>query len=400
MSDSRGVPKKGEPRPGPEAELQAISRRLSDLARRVLLSRPHAHDLVRSIPDLHLDLTVDFTGRDGAHAERGRLLHGAIVRHVDDAILSHAAFRPGRVYCFYCESAVCDHSGPRDPRQVFDRYGETGQPEWRSLLDQAISRGLDAVDGLARERGSLASIVSDRPTLVGDRLDVFSRGDRAYDLRGQLALGYYSQELGGAPRKFAVTLQVIRSATRSGVVRLGVNAIGLLPDGTGAESMLDGPRRFGFIGLIQEAGRELATLNQALKRVPNRDRMSRAARWADELLGDMAHGFGRKVRRESWRTDHASERAEEGTRPTGMAQGDLERLRPDRAFFDEQDRTCVVLGARGRTHVFSLEGLHVTSLRLERREIRARIDQKRWRPLERVELDGLLAKVRPRATPE
>ncbi len=374
-----------------EAEMEEIALRISDLARRIFLSRPYSRDVVRSLPPVDLRWSLDFRGRAEEDRAAGRRALEELTRHIDDAILGHAAFRPGRVYCFFCESSDCEHAAPRTPRDVFAGFGQTGQPEWRPFLDLAIDRRLEGVDRLSEGSSRPIQLLMEKAELVGDRLEAFSRGDRAYDLRGQLTLGYFHQSNGnGCSERFAVTLQLVRSSTRSRAVRLGLNVLGRLPDGRDVRELLDGPRDLTFLDLVHDAGGRLARINQDLKRRRPKERIDRAAEAADKLLKDMAQGFGRRRRRRIWRTEHARERAREKERPTGMARSDLASAKPDRSFRDRRDRTFIVLGPKGRVHVFSDEGLHVTSLQLDRKSIDARIDKKRWRPLEPDEFRRVL----------
>lgn len=52
-----------------------------------------------------------------------------------------------------------------------------------------------------------------------------------------------------------------------------------------------------------------------------------------------------------------------------------------------------MLGARGRAHLFSPAGKHVTSIRFDPPAIERRRDRKRWRPASRDEIDALQAAV-------
>ncbi len=386
--------RRGPPRVKPngfEAEIEEIALRISDLARRVFLSRPYSRDVVRSLPPLDLRWPLDFRGRADEDRVAGRRVLEELTRHIDDAILGHAAFRPGRVYCFFCESSDCEHAAPRTPRDVFAGFGQTGQPEWKPFLDLAIARRLEGVDRLSEGTSRPIQLLMGKAELVGDRLEAFSRGDRAYDLRGQLALGYFQQPSGeSGSERFAVTLQLVRSSTRSRAVRLGLNVLGRLPDGRDVRELLDGPRDLTFLELVHDAGGRLARINQDLKRRRPKERGACAAEAAERLLRDMAQGFGRRRRRRIWRTEHARERARDKERPTGMARSDLAAAKPERSFRDRREKTFIVLGPKGRVHVFSDEGLHVTSLQLDRKSLDARIEKKRWRPLEPAEFRGVL----------
>lgn len=376
-----------------QAELSDLYHRFSDLARRVFLERPHARDVVRSIPPVELRFKLDFSGREVAKDDEVASMREQLEQHLDDAILTHAAFRPGAVYCFFCERADCEHAVPSDCREVFRGYTETGLPEWRRLLDLAVEREHDGASRLAGEVAASVVVPLDREELLGRRLEDFARNDRAYDLMGQLAMGYWTIESSGVGRKFAVTLQVVRSSTRSGVVRLGVNTIGSLPNGTPALALLGSGAPFPYLELLRKADRRLASLNQDLRKLRRGQRLERSAVFAQRLLADMAHGFSRKTRRSEFRTEHAQQRSGERGRPTGMARQDLESAKAERVFFDEKEKTWVVTASKGRTHVFSADGLHVTSLHLDRRAIDGRLARRRWRRVEDAEFGEVREKL-------
>ena len=377
-----------------QAELLAMVLKLEEQARRLFMSKPHARDMIASMPPIDLPLRLEFTGRPGSEREEAARLLDSIEAHLDDAILAGCAFRPGRVHCFFCESSECEHARPPEPRHVFKGYSQLGQPLWWSLLDLAIARGDESVDQIAEERGLPSKIAVGRDDLVRDRMPVFAQREHAYDLRGQVCMGYYHEGRGGAASKFAVTMQIIRSSTRAKVVRLGINTVGRLPSGADVESLLLGDARWPFADLLVAADRELASINQELKQLDKSKRLARAAEAADELLAGLEHGVARRQRREGWRTGHAVQRAEEKTRPTGMARQDLQTARHDRVLFDKLKQTFVVLGGKGRTHIFSPEGLHVTSLHLEKKDIEDRLAKGRWAVLEKADVESILAKAR------
>ncbi len=364
-------------------EAADICRRLDALARRVLLSRPHSRDLIRSVPPLEGQLPIAFDDGKRATLDRAARLVRELGEHVDDAILARAAFRPGSVYSFFDESSEAPECQPKAPQLVFAGYTETGHPHWLTLLDLLLERRDERAGAVAKESGQPITVHMSRADLVRDQLDVFARKRRAYDIVGQLVLGYFRQAKGTRHEKFAVTLQVVRSSSRSKVVRLGINVIGVLPDGRRAMEAETEREQWPFVDLLREARRRLAGINPKLKALPRERRMKAAAQAAEELLHEMSHGFERGARRDSWRTEHASLRAEEGTRPTGMARQDFRTARGDRIYLDARDATYVVLGPKGRTHIFAPSGKHVTSLQMDGHAISERIRKNRWRPTEK-----------------
>lgn len=393
MSSPRRNPGR-RPQRSVQDEAADICSRLDALARRVLLSRPYARDLVRSVPSIDAQLPIAFDDGKCAVSDRASKLVRDLGEHVDDAILSCAAFRPGRVYSFFDESADAPECGPADPHLVFAGYSETGHPRWVTLLDLLLDSRDERAGDVAKDSGQPITVQMERADLVRDRLDAFSKGRRAYDITGQLVLGYFRQAVGVRQERFAVTLQIIRSASRSRVVRLGINVIGLLPDGRDAMEAETDREHWPFVDLLTEARRRLAAVNPKLKSLPRERRMSAAAEAASDLLHDMSHGFERGTRRENWRTEHAAQRAEEGTRPTGMARQDFTSARTDRIYLDAKESTYVVLGPKGRTHIFTPAGKHVTSLQMDGRSISERIRKNRWRPTKQEDARSFRSLVR------
>ena len=70
-----------------------------------------------------------------------------------------------------------------------------------------------------------------------------------------------------------------------------------------------------------------------------------------------------------------------------MALEDARRARAGGLFWDDKNETYVVLGPRGRTHVFNLEGLHITSVNYSREALERKQKQKLWRELDRREIE-------------
>jgi hypothetical protein len=80
------------------------------------------------------------------------------------------------------------------------------------------------------------------------------------------------------------------------------------------------------------------------------------------------------------RTRHGQQRHEEKDRPTRMALADLARAAPENLLFDTRRETLVVVGDRGRAHVFNLAGKLVTSVRYNPAIIEKRRNNGVWRP--------------------
>ncbi len=371
-------------------EMVALQSRFEDLARGIFMGRPYARDVVRSLPPFEAKFKLGFSGRGEGRREQMDEALKSLETHIDDAIASHAAFCPGVVYSFFVEGADPATGSPPTPRDVFCGYSETGVPKFCSLLDFAIEKKDSGVEELASDKGRVVILKSAREDLVEDRLPDFERRNRAYDIRGQVVLGYFHQRTEAGPERFAVTVQLVRSSTRSRAVRLGLNVIGQLPDGQPAYKLILEQPEHPLARLIHNSDRSLARINQELKRLPVAKRLSHAAAAAEGILADMTLGQERHTRRESWRTSHAQKRAKTGERPTGCARADLGRAKTNHVLLDLAAKTFVILGPKGRIHVFNDGGKHVTSLQLEKRAIEQRMAKKRWMTLEPEDAQGVL----------
>jgi len=79
-----------------------------------------------------------------------------------------------------------------------------------------------------------------------------------------------------------------------------------------------------------------------------------------------------------------------------MALPDLARADDSELLVDTQAETFVVLGEKGRAHVFSPQGKHVTSVRYNPTSITRRQERGLWRPATRDEAAALREAVRGR----
>jgi hypothetical protein len=79
-----------------------------------------------------------------------------------------------------------------------------------------------------------------------------------------------------------------------------------------------------------------------------------------------------------------------------MALADLARAAGEDLLFDTRSDTLVVVGDRGRAHVFSLEGKLVTSVRYNPASIEKRRKSGLWRPAAEEEVRSLKTRLAAR----
>lgn len=89
------------------------------------------------------------------------------------------------------------------------------------------------------------------------------------------------------------------------------------------------------------------------------------------------------------RTPHGEERLEESDRPTSEASHDKEIA--TEIYLDVESSYYIFVGMRGRTHIFTAEGLHHTSFRTTKRNRSERQESGKW---ERIERDVLPDKLK------
>ena len=89
------------------------------------------------------------------------------------------------------------------------------------------------------------------------------------------------------------------------------------------------------------------------------------------------------------RTRHGQERHDDESRPTSEAADD--RTNAAEIYFDIESGYYVFVGGRGRTHVFTVDGLHHTSFRTTHKNRFERLSSGKW---ERVNPEHLPRKLK------
>lgn len=90
------------------------------------------------------------------------------------------------------------------------------------------------------------------------------------------------------------------------------------------------------------------------------------------------------------KTEHGQKRAAEG-RPTGRAWNDAQQAGANEILLDTKSEYYIVLGSRGRVHVFKQEQVRLklhTSFKNPRSNTLMRLRTNRWRTLDEAEMKG------------
>lgn len=88
------------------------------------------------------------------------------------------------------------------------------------------------------------------------------------------------------------------------------------------------------------------------------------------------------------RTPHGEERRTEDDRPTSEAESD--KLTTTEIYKDVESGLYIFVGARGRTHIYTVGGLHHTSFRTTQSNRLWRVTEGRGERIERGELPAKL----------
>jgi hypothetical protein len=410
----------GEAKSGDERVRRAVAL-LAEAAQERLRRHPQGHLVAGAREGLDLAVALPLCADAGEVGAAAAEVEELLAQGIEGLILHRAAFRPGRVYCLRCGSAECEHAPVPSPRATFAGYGPSGIPRFvdfpQWLVERRDPRAGDLYEGGTNgPRGRTVAVTVPGSELTAGVLEIYRDRAADYRLHGQVSAGWYraSDELGHAV-PLAVTFQVVSSRPPGNRRRLGLNVLVRGPAGESAEHLYDRMGEVPWSADVRWAQGVLASIERGLDRAQRKERRGRKgsgeaaakaeaaealAREAekelthveariDGLLKGLARRLEKGVRARERRTRHAEERHGQGDRPTRMALADLAQAKDEDVFLDTRDRTFVVLGERGRAHVFNRQGKLVTSVRYSSDAIERRQGQGRWRPLPKDEVSAL-----------
>lgn len=355
---------------------------LSDEVRERIDRHPLGHLVAGRGERIDLRLVVPTALRDGTlgavSQEASAAIQGAI-----QSLLNHSSIvQPGRVLCLRCQTARCEHAVPADSRQVFTGWGGTGLPRFVDFGQWLLQRREPRIDLLYREPPQLVPVVVPEAELTADLLAAFKEHEGGYRIHGQVAAGWYQAPdptvAARVRQPLAVTFQVVSSQARGQSRRFGLNVVGVGPGGEPLENLYDRLGEIPWSDAVRWAQGALSGLEGQLERSP-RTPWEAVDQRLEGLVGGLARRLEKGQRSKERRTAHGQKRHQEGDRPTRMALADLARATPENLLFDTRRETLVVVGDRGRAHVFSLAGKLVTSVRYNPAVIDRRRQNGLWR---------------------
>lgn len=352
-----------------EVALTALGSAYIDLKRRAGGSR-----LETAGSNDAVELTLEVPLRRGAAHAAAEALLTRLRDDLEKRVLDAGLVVPGRIWNFATESFDSDWSRPEDPRHVLVGYGLEGRPRWADLVTLAIERKHEAVEQLLAGREGAVSFVERGDAVTEGVQPAFDPASIPFRIVGQLVSGLF--ESAEAGRRVALTIQVLANKTENNGERLfchPICAIDMadLPDPSIRKILKN------FESRLNELAKQLDGKRAAGETVDVQDEVL-------PLLRDLARRLSQDAKTRSRKTEHARDRGDEG-RPTTLAFPEARSARDHHLYMDNEEQTVVVVGKKGRIHVFSPDGRHVTSVVMPPVNVRQRVKAGRWRLAEPAE---------------
>jgi hypothetical protein len=375
----------------PESRDDALSSALRLLAkevRRRVLRHSQGHLLSGGNETLKLDLRLPTAARGKWLEQTAGEASAALDEALRELLIHRTVFQPGSVYCLRCRNARCEHTQPVQSTEVFAGYGPSGVPLFLELGQWLLEHKDPRVDLLYRKPPRLLARVTLGNDLTGQLLPAFRDLDSGYYIHGQVAAGWFRYpDANRINQPLALTFQVVSSQPAKGPKRFGLNLIGRVPGDEPLETLFDRAGELPWADAAQWAQGVLRQVERSLtrKQPPSDESIDKRL---EGLLNGLARRLERERRARERRTTHGHQRHRENDRPTWKAQADLASAREEELLFDTRRETLVVLGDRGRAHVFNQAGKLVTSIRCSPFSIERRRKNGIWRQATSAEIEA------------
>lgn len=335
---------------------------------------------------------------DGVHMNIDVALLDTVRTAFKDVALQTAGFRSGCVYCYFCQSNNCSHSKPSAPTSIFGGYHTNGIPNWRDIQELLLENGDDRVANLFGVERTLIAILQRGRDLKQKMLADFGKASKTYDILGQVAFGCLQIPVQETAQflSLAVTLQAVESRGADRHFQLDLNIISALPDSI---KVLDQILEQGYERLFEaiiKARRKIKQLEEMIRtgmQQGNAQARPELLREVPGIIRTLAHTIEQFGRQSVRRTRHAGERVR-ADRPVPSAFEDLRMATPEDHYVDLQKSAMIIRGPRQRIHVFSLQGAHITSLKLTPMDVLRRVRIERWRKATHDEVQRFRAQIR------
>lgn len=286
-----------------------------------------------------------------------------------------AAFREGWVFDFQAgtnESPLCR---PPSSIAVFAGFDNMGRPKWQEYTQVLLDAKDPEVERLRHKTASLVARVRMGKELKEEQLGSHGRASKDFSLLGQLTAGWFSlppafAKIAGDER-LAITFQIVETRIKGDFgLKLNTLAGGLLP-----MELDDLFQESGFRNVAKARARTV----DEIASMEGRARAALAAKNTSEFQGVM-RGVPKLLNRfKGWlENDKPRTGAQRPPPDPSLWKEDALEAGVDEVFFDAVRSSWLLLGSRGKAHVFTENGRHVTSFALTPDLIEKRIVSERW----------------------
>lgn len=369
--------------------LRLLAKELQHRMRR----HPATHLLDGGRESVELKLRIPTLNRDGWVEKARQTTSDSIDEALGRILIHRSVFQPGLIYCLRCASTRCDHAAPTRSTDVFAGYSPSGVPRFWDFGQWLLGRQDSRVDHLYRTPPGLVAHVATGSDLTRDLLPAFRDADSGYHIHGQVAAGWYKFPTdAGLTDSLALTFQIVSTRPREGRRRFGLNLIGKAPGEEPLENLFDRVGEIPWQSATRWTQQILRDIERSTARSPGPTDEQLEKR-LDGLLKGLARRLEHQRRSQDRKTRHAQKRHREPERPTRKALADLEQARGDSILVDTRRDTLIVLGERGRAHVFNRAGRLVTSIRYSPDSIDRRRERGVWKPATEEQIGALRKQV-------
>jgi hypothetical protein len=344
--------------------MQAV-KALADMAHSLL--RVEGVDVLAMPRYLDLNLRVPLDGGGDVRHAAGTAVE-QILERVREVREHEKAQRPGAVYSYFADSSHAEGCRPTEPRQVFDGYSSTGKPVFSDFVTMAIERKDPDIERLLAGEDVVLTRVTMGRVLRTQQLAEFGGNSPVFKILGQVDAGLF--KLLSSAGKCAFSFQLLRGTTLEGRVRLRLHWVGAAD-----------PMELADPAIMQILSRFQRRLDTEALRLQGQSQQGEIDEesFVLPLLNDFARQLQGRARSAGRRTQHGLERSEAGQRPTSRAYPDAGEASDASILWDLDQNTIVVIGPKGRVHVFTPGGKHVTSVVMQGAAIDRRRHMGRWR---------------------
>ena len=338
---------------------------LADMAQ--MLLRIEGVDPLAMPRYLELQLRIPLDGGNDIRHAAGTAVE-QITQRVREVREHEQALRPGAVYSYFADSSHSEGCRPTEPRQVFDGYSSTGKPQFADFVTMAIERKDPHIEQLLAGEEIVLTRVTMGRVLRTQQLAEFGSNSPVYKILGQVDAGLF--RVLGAAGRCAFSFQLLRGTTLEGRVRLRLHPVGAVDPMDLADPAL--------LQILNRFQRHLDVEAMRLQGQLQHGEVDEEA-FVLPMLQEFAERLQSRTRNTGRRTQHGLERSETGQRPTSRAYPDAGEASDDAILWDLDQNTIIVLGGKGRVHVFTPQGKHVTSVTMQGQAIERRQHMGRWR---------------------